>query len=174
MEGRGVDHHWDPTWLHRGEYVIQLQQPRQQRHTMCPLRWGRSGDKNQSHRWWRQRLINTWNQATNSHNNSRVSERKHFVKQTVCSLIAVFSHSHSLSQQLSLMWRWSGLRCSGHFLLLFSGSREGCIQRGGVQCINVRSQTSCVRVQLAFCLGAVPLLKETCRDAAEMILQPNC
>lgn len=45
--------------------------------------------------------INTWNQAANSHNNSRVSERKHFVKLTVCCLIAVLSHLHSLSQQLS-------------------------------------------------------------------------
>lgn len=59
--------------------------------------------------------INTWNQAANGHDNSRVSERKHFVKQTVCRLIAVFSHLHSLSQQLSLMWRRSELSCSGHF-----------------------------------------------------------
>lgn len=119
-----VDHHWDPTWLHQGEYVIQLQRLRQQRRAMCPLRWGRRGDKKpKATEWWRQEpqsgaQINTWNQAANNHDNSRVSERKHFVKQTVCCLIAVFSHLHSLSQQLSLMWRWSGLGCSGHFVVV--------------------------------------------------------
>lgn len=52
--------------------------------------------------------INTRNQAANSHNNSRVSERKHFVKLTVCRLIAVLSHLHSLSQQLP----WCGERAA--------------------------------------------------------------
>lgn len=90
---------------------------------MCPLQQGRSGDKNPKPPLMEtepqsEAQINTWNQAANSYDNSRVSERKHFVKQTVCCLIAVFSHLHSLSLQLSLMWRWSGLGCSGHFLLL--------------------------------------------------------
>lgn len=59
--------------------------------------------------------INTRTQAANNRNNSRVSERKRFVKQTVCCLIAVFSHLHSLSQQLCVGWGWSTLGRPGHF-----------------------------------------------------------
>lgn len=129
--------------------------------------------------------INTWNQAANSRDNSRVSERKHFVKQTVCCLIAVFSHLHSLSQQLSLMWRWSGLGCSGQFFLVVviifchsikteSLGKTHTEKRNEIRCINVRIQTSCMHVQWqsSLCLGA--LLKETFNDAVEMILQPIC
>lgn len=69
--------------------------------------------------------INTWNQAANSHNNSRVSERKHFVKLTVCCLIAVLSHLHSLSQQLSWCGDRAGWAALGSLLLLFcSGFRK--------------------------------------------------
>lgn len=62
--------------------------------------------------------INTQNQAANSRDNSRVSERKHFVKLTVCCLIAVLSHLHSLSQQLSWCGDRVGWAALGSLLLL--------------------------------------------------------
>lgn len=176
MEGGIVDHHWDPTWLHQGEYVIQLQQPHQQWRTMCPLWWGRSGDKNQKPPLMEAKpqsgaQINTQNQAANSYDNSRVSERKHFVKQTVCCLIAVFSHLRSLSQQLSLMWRGSGLSCSGHcFLVIFYFIK---IVNLGKTHTEKRGQTSCMHVWWqSFALEKCPFLKETCNDAFEMMPQP--
>lgn len=115
--------------------------------------------------------INTQNHAANSHDNSRVSERKHFVKQTVCCLIAVFSHLHSSSQQLSLMWRWSGLSCSGHcfvdvifYYIKTESLGKHAQKRNGIQCINARSQTYCIHVQWqSFALEECP-----------MILQPIC
>lgn len=154
--GLQVDHHWDPTWLHQGECVIQLQPPPQQQHTMCPLWWGRTGDKEkqkkQSLRGWRQEpqsvaQTNTWNQAVNSHDNSRVSGRKQ-VKQTVCCLIVVFSQLSGLSLRLSVMGRWRELCCSGHFYLVFFNNMkvEGLWKKlreeeDSTWCIKVKHQT---------------------------------
>lgn len=125
MEAGRVAHHWDSTWPHLSESVIQLQPPHQRWRAMCPggvavvqkpkLMEAEPRSKAQ---------INTRNQAANSHDNSRVSERKHFVKLTVCCLIAVFSHLHSLSQQLS-WWRDGVGWAAPGSLLLFCRIEKG-------------------------------------------------
>lgn len=86
-----VDHHWDPTWLHQGERLIQLQQPHQ--------RWRRhvssAGGAGINLKAETKQI--TQSRAANRHNNSRVSETKCLVKQAACCLIAALSHLRSSS-----------------------------------------------------------------------------